>query len=60
MASKKLNLETLADRVVIEPMEKEEKTASGIILPETPRRNRRKAPSWPPVRAAPMTMANAS
>ena len=35
MASKKLNLKPLADRVVIEPMEKEEKTASGIILPET-------------------------
>jgi chaperonin GroES len=36
MASKtKLNLRPLADRVVVEPMEKEEKTASGIILPET-------------------------
>ena len=36
MASKtKLNLKPLGDRVVIEPLEKEEKTASGIILPET-------------------------
>jgi chaperonin GroES len=35
MASKKLNLKPLADRVVIEPQEKEGKTASGIILPET-------------------------
>ena len=35
MASKKLNLRPLADRLVIEPLEKEEKTASGIILPET-------------------------
>ena len=36
MASKfKLNLKPLGDRVVIDPMEKEERTASGIILPET-------------------------
>ena len=35
MASKKLNLKPLADRLVVEPLEKDEKTASGIILPET-------------------------
>jgi len=35
MAVKKLNLKPLGDRLVVEPMEKEEKTASGIILPET-------------------------
>ena len=35
MASKKLNLRPLGDRLVVEPTEKEEKTASGIILPET-------------------------
>jgi len=36
MASKiKMNLRPLADRVVVDPLEKEEKTASGIILPET-------------------------
>ena len=35
MASKKLNLKPLGDRVVVEPVEKEERTASGIILPET-------------------------
>ncbi len=36
MASKiKMNLRPLADRVVVEPSEKEERTASGIILPET-------------------------
>ena len=35
MAAKKLNLKPLGDRVVVEPIEKEEKTASGIILPET-------------------------
>ncbi len=35
MASKKLNLRPLSDRLLVEPQEKEEKTASGIILPET-------------------------
>jgi chaperonin GroES len=35
MTGKKLNLRPLSDRLVIEPQEKEEKTASGIILPET-------------------------
>ncbi len=35
MTSKKLNLRPLSDRLVIEPQEKEEMTASGIILPET-------------------------
>ena len=35
MASKSLNLKPLADRLVVEPVEKEERTASGIILPET-------------------------
>ena len=35
MASKKLNLRPLGDRLVVEPLEIEEKTASGIILPET-------------------------
>ncbi len=33
--SLKLNLKPLGDRVVVEPAEKEERTASGIILPET-------------------------
>ena len=35
MTSKKLNLRPLSERLVVEPQEKEEKTASGIILPET-------------------------
>jgi chaperonin GroES len=30
-----LKLRPLADRVVVEPLEQEERTASGIILPET-------------------------
>ncbi len=31
----KLKLRPLADRVIVEPLEGEEKTASGILLPET-------------------------
>ena len=31
----KLNIKPLADRVLIQPMEAEEKTASGIIIPDT-------------------------
>ncbi|MGQ9627792.1 MAG: co-chaperone GroES [Anaerolineae bacterium] len=30
-----IKLKPLSDRVVVEPVEQEEKTASGIILPET-------------------------
>jgi chaperonin GroES len=30
-----LNLKPLADRLIVEPLEQEEKTPSGIILPET-------------------------
>ena len=35
MAKLKMNLKPLGDRVVVDPLEKEERTASGIILPET-------------------------
>ncbi len=35
MINKKLNLRPLRDRLVVEPKEKEEMTASGIVLPET-------------------------
>jgi chaperonin GroES len=31
----KMNLKPLADRVVVSPLEEEEVTASGIVLPET-------------------------
>jgi len=30
-----INLKPLADRVIVEPIEQEETTASGIVLPET-------------------------
>ena len=31
----KLNLKPLGDRLIVEPLEQEEKTASGLLLPET-------------------------
>ena len=31
----KLNLKPLGDRLIVEPVEREEVTASGIVLPET-------------------------
>ena len=33
--TKSFNLRPLADRVVVEPLDEEEKTASGLLLPET-------------------------
>ncbi|MBI3537332.1 MAG: co-chaperone GroES [Chloroflexi bacterium] len=35
MAGKSLKLRPLADRVIVDPLEGEEKTASGLFLPET-------------------------
>jgi chaperonin GroES len=35
MAKNKAKLQPLGDRVIVEPMEQEETTASGIVLPET-------------------------
>ncbi len=35
MAKAKLQLRPLADRLIIEPLEQEERTASGLFIPET-------------------------
>jgi chaperonin GroES len=35
LASKKVNLRPLGDRLIVEPQEQESRTTSGIILPET-------------------------
>jgi chaperonin GroES len=37
MTSKKLNIRPLEDRVVVQPSEAEERTAGGIVLPDTAR-----------------------
>ena len=38
----KLNIKPLADRVLVEPLEAETKTASGIIIPDTAKEKPRK------------------
>ena len=38
----KLNIKPLADRVLVEPLEAETKTASGIIIPDTAKENPQK------------------
>lgn len=35
----KINLKPLGDRVIVKPMEAEEKTKGGIILPDTAKEN---------------------
>ncbi len=35
MTEKKLGMRPLADRIIVKPLEQDEKTASGILLPET-------------------------
>jgi co-chaperonin GroES (HSP10) len=44
-----LKLKPLADRLVVEPVEREERTASGIILPETAKEKPQegKVLAWP-------------
>ncbi len=42
-----LNISPLADRVVIEPIEEDEKSASGIVIPDTASKERpQKARFW--------------
>ena len=41
----KLNIKPLADRVLLEPMEAETKTASGIIIPDNAKEKPQKAKS---------------
>jgi co-chaperonin GroES (HSP10) len=42
-----MRLKPLRDRVVVKRMEEEEKTAAGIITPDTAKKNPGRAPSWP-------------
>jgi len=39
------------DRVLVKPLEQKETKRGGIIIPDTARKSRRKAKSWPPARA---------
>ena len=44
MTGKKLNLKPLGERLIVEPTEKDQKTASGIILPETAKEKPQEGP----------------
>jgi chaperonin GroES len=39
-----VNVKPLADRVLIEPVQAEQKTASGIIIPDTAKESLKKVP----------------
>jgi chaperonin GroES len=45
----KLNIKPLADRVLVEPLEAETKTASGIIIPDTAKEKPQKGTKENPV-----------
>ena len=52
-----MNLKPLGDRLVVEPRERESTTASGLVLPERPKENRREGEvvavgPWPPMKTA--------
>jgi chaperonin GroES len=41
-----VNIKPLADRVLVEPAQAEEKTAAGIIIPDTAKKNHKKVLLW--------------
>ena len=46
-----MNLKPSGDRLIVEPIEQEDMTASGIVLPETAKEKPMKVRSWPLVPA---------
>ena len=55
----KLNIKPLADRVLVEPLEAETKTASGIIIPDTAKEKPQKGSIvavWPGTKENPVTV----
>jgi hypothetical protein len=58
--AKALKLRPLDDRVVVEPMEAEERTAGGIVLPDTAKESRSAERSFPSDRASCWIAASAA
>ncbi len=56
--AKDINLNPLDDRIVVEPVAAEEKTAGGIVLPDTAKEKPCAALSWPSGRASCWTAAS--
>ena len=52
-----MKLRPLADRVIVKRLENETKTASGIVIPDTPPRSPTRAKSWPSAPARRTTRA---
>ena len=42
-----LNIQPLSDRVLIEPTAAEQKTASGLYIPDTAKEKPQQVPLWP-------------
>ena len=59
MAKTSVKIRPLDDRVVVEPLEAEEKTAGGILLPDSAKQSRSAARSWPSAPASCSTAASA-
>jgi len=55
-----MNLVPLEDRVVVKVMEQEDKTSSGIVLPDTAKEKPSKGRSWQSVLAGTMRAASCS
>ena len=46
-----MNLQPLGDRLIVEVLEEEETTVSGIVLPDTAKEKPQRGRSWPSARA---------
>ena len=53
-----INLKPLGSRIVVEPLEQEDKTASGLFLPETAKEKPQQGTSFSP--SAPATVMTAA
>jgi len=55
-----LRIRPLDDRLVVEPLEAEEKTTGGILLPDTAKQKPQRGRVLPPARVSSATPANAT
>ena len=54
-----VNIKPLEDRLVVKPLEAEQTTASGLVIPDTAKEKPRRARSWRSVPVASTTTATA-
>lgn len=53
--SSKVAIKPLEDRIVVQPLDAEQTTASGLVIPDTAKEKPQEASSWPSARAASRT-----